>query len=353
MTKVSIIVPAYNAASTLLQTLDSLLNQTYRDYEVVLVDDGSTDATRRLAEAYCANPRMRVVRQSNRGAAAARNTGIAAARGRYIGFCDADDMWHPQKLATHVEHLDANPDIGVSFSATTLVDEEDRPLGQFQRPKLHNISAAHLFKRNPVGTVSTVVARREALEEVSYRPYHENDRDWVFDEQLQAFDDFECWLRMALTTLWKIEGVNGLLTRQRVNITALRHGIDRQIAGWDQMIAALRPAAPAFFLQHEPAARAHQLHFLTRSRALDPEADRAGDMMHQALALSLRSDMHQDPAPDFHGEMARQMTREMAGNGAGETEQEDTPSSFASMVLGAISGGAIARTARSAPSSWI
>ncbi len=163
MPKASIIVPAHNAAATLLATLDCLLNQTYRDFEVILIDDGSTDATRRIAEAYCADPRMRVVRQAKGGAASARNSGLAVARGQYVGFCDADDLWHPQKLATHIAHLDANPDVGISFSATSLIDADDRPLGEFQPPKLENITPSYLFKRNPVSTISTVVARRVAL----------------------------------------------------------------------------------------------------------------------------------------------------------------------------------------------
>lgn len=328
MPKVSIIVPAFNAAPTLLQTLDSLLNQTYRDFEILLVDDGSTDATRRLAEAYCADPRMRVVRQSNRGAAGARNTGIAMARGRYIGFCDADDMWHPQKLATHVAHLDTNAAVGVSYSATTMIDEDNRPLGTFERPRLLDISAEHLFRRNPVGTVSSVVARRDALEDLSYRPYSEKDRDWIFDETLRAFEDFECWLRLALTTSWKIEGVHGLLTRQRVNVSALRNGIDRQLAGWERMVAALRPAAPAFFTQHEPAARAHQMEFLSQSGVTPPQAEHPADaMMEDAQMPSLRNDA--------------------------DEIRDQAPASFAAMVLDAIGAGAVARTSRGAPASWI
>lgn len=323
MPKASIIVPAHNAAATLLATLDSLLNQTFRDFEVILVDDGSTDATRRIAEAYCADPRMRVVRQSRGGAASARNSGLAVARGRYVGFCDADDLWQPEKLATHVAHLDANPDVGISFSAAILIDEDDRPLGEFQHPKLDNISPAHLFKRNPIGTVSTVVARRIALEDLSYRPYCEERRDWVFDEHLEAFEDFECWLRLALTTGWKVEGVPGLLTRHRINLRALRRGVERQIAGWEQMIAALRPADPEFFARNESAARAHQLHFLTRSRSQKSEPGCA----REEAAAALRPALLGPPKP--------------------------TSASFAAMVRDAFVTGPIQPVERQAPASWV
>ena len=321
MPKASIIVPAFNAAPTLLETLDSLLAQTYHDFEVILVDDGSTDATRRLAEAYCADPRMRVVRQNNRGAAAARNTGIAAARGRYIGFCDADDTWERDKLATHIAHLDANPDIGVSYSAATLIDEAGRPLGEVQRPRRQNVSPSLLFKRNPVGVISTVVARREALEDVSYRPYCEDQRDWVFDELLRGYDDFECWLRMSLTTEWEITGVPQVLTRQRISLDAIRRNAGARTAAWDQMIAALRPADPPFFEKYEPTARAHQLHFLTRSRAFDPEAELDNAAMRDALT---------DPEA-------------MRPANAG----------FAAMVRDALGAGPIPSVTRTAPASWV
>ncbi|CAN0581059.1 unnamed protein product, partial [Ectocarpus sp. 12 AP-2014] len=257
----SIIVSAHNAAATLLQTLESLLNQTYRDFEIIVVDDGSTDATRRLAEACCVDQRLRVVHQSYRGAAGARNTGISLARGRFVGFCDAGDQWQPQKLATHVQHLGSNLNIGLSYSGADMIDENNCPFGQAEQPKLRNVSPAHLFRRNPVGTVSSVLARREALDDLCYRPHTENDRDWVFDEQLKGYEDFECWLRLAMTTTWKIEGVPGLLTRKRMSTRRTSDRFANQIAAWERMMTALRPTNPGFFAQFEPAARAHQFEF--------------------------------------------------------------------------------------------
>ncbi len=116
MPKASIIVPAFNVSETLPQTLKSLLNQTFEDFEIVVVDDGSSDDTAQITRAFGADTRVKLILQRNRGLAGARNTGIAEARGEYIGFCDADDLWQPKKLANHIAHLENAPEVGLSFS---------------------------------------------------------------------------------------------------------------------------------------------------------------------------------------------------------------------------------------------
>ena len=157
MTFASIIVPAFNVADTLWATMTALLHQTHPAYEIIVVDDGSTDATPEIAARFACDPR--VIRQANRGLAGARNSGIAAARGRYIGFCDADDLWLPEKLARHVAHLDANPQVGISYCGSALMNDEGALTGQAQRPRLTGIDAATIFKRNPIGNGSAAVMR--------------------------------------------------------------------------------------------------------------------------------------------------------------------------------------------------
>ena len=115
MSYASIVVPAFNAAATLPETLNALSAQSFGDFEIIVVDDGSSDRTVAVARSL-GDRRIRVVQQPNRGLAGARNSGIAQARGEYIGFCDADDLWRPTKLAEHVAHLNSNPVVGLSFS---------------------------------------------------------------------------------------------------------------------------------------------------------------------------------------------------------------------------------------------
>ena len=100
---VSVIVPAFNAASYIRQTLNSVLAQTYRKIEVILVDDGSSDSTAKIVEEFVArDPRFQLIRQANAGVGAARNTAIKRARGKYLAPLDTDDLWFPKKLETQV-----------------------------------------------------------------------------------------------------------------------------------------------------------------------------------------------------------------------------------------------------------
>jgi glycosyltransferase involved in cell wall biosynthesis len=117
---VSVVVPAYNVATTIRQTLDSILHQTFQDIEIIVVDDGATDETPQILKSY-KDSRMRVVRQVNRGLAGARNTGIQLSMGKYIAFCDSDDIWEAEKIELHVRHLEADSSIGISFCGSSLI----------------------------------------------------------------------------------------------------------------------------------------------------------------------------------------------------------------------------------------
>ena len=288
MPRASIVVPAFNASVTLGETLDSLLRQTLRDIEIVVVDDGSTDATPRIVRRIARfDPRVRLVRQANRGLAGARNTGIAAARADVVGFCDADDAWEPTKIAAHVAHLDGAPEVGLSYSGSSLIDARGRPTGHAQRPRLGTVDAAHVLKRNPIGNGSAPVMRRAALDALAWTPPGETERPWVFDETFRRSEDIECWLRLAATTRWRIAGIPGALTRYRVSPGGLSADTARQLESWEAMVAKLAPLAPALFARHLPAARAYQLRYLAR-RAVSARDPGALALVRRANAASLR-----------------------------------------------------------------
>ncbi|SFE00956.1 glycosyltransferase family 2 protein [Roseivivax sediminis] len=287
MPRASIVVPAYNAEATLDETLRSLVAQSFRDLEIVVVDDGSSDRTPAIARSI-GDPRIRLVQQPNRGLAGARNSGIHAAKGEFVGFCDADDLWRPTKLARHVAHLDASPQVGLSYSGSELIDADGRSTGLAQRPRLSGVTAAHVFKRNPVGNGSAPVFRRAALDAIAWRPAQETARDWWFDETFRQSEDIECWLRLALTTDWDIAGVPGLLTRYRVAPGGLSAALDRQYDSWERMVAKLTPLAPDFMARHAPAARAYQLRYLARRAVSAGDADAALARLRAAFAASLR-----------------------------------------------------------------
>lgn len=284
----SIIVPAFNAEKTLAETLTSLQAQTCAEFEVIVVDDGSTDATAAVAARFCNDPRFRVVHQKNRGLAGARNTGIACAQGGVVAFCDADDLWEPEKLARHLCHLAASPQVGISYAGSAFMSEDGALTGQAQRPRLQNIDAKHIFKRNPIGNGSAAVIRRAVLDEIAFRPQSETERDWFFDETFRQSEDIECWLRIALTTNWAFEGIPGLLTRYRVHSGGLSAATDRQLAAWERMVRKLAPINPQFFAQQEKAARAYQLRYLNRRAISGLDSRRSVQLAKAWLACSLR-----------------------------------------------------------------
>lgn len=287
MPKASIIVPAFNVSATISRTLSSLLSQEFTDFEIVIVNDGSIDDTMTIVAPFLTDPRVRVVNQLNRGLAGARNSGILAAKGDYIGFCDADDLWLPSKLGAHVAHLDANPSVGVSFSGSQLIDDDDALLGINQSPKLRDISSADILRRNPIGNGSAPVIRRAVFKAIAYKPVSDGTRSWFFDETFRQSEDIECWMRIALMTDWGFEGVYGHLTQYRISSGALSSSTDRQLASWERMINKLEPMAPAFFAVHAPSARAYQYRYLCRRAISNADAKSAREYLGASLRASL------------------------------------------------------------------
>lgn len=179
---VSIIVPLYQSAGTIAQTLASLLAQDGPTLEVVVVDDGSTDdGPERVRGVAAIDPRVRLVRRPNGGLPAARNTGIDEARGAHLLFCDADDGLHPGGLA---RLLDAARGAGAACGGASFVDEASEPLGWDNTPPPGGVGLADLLTRNPMMVPSQIFSRR-ALRGLRY------------DETLRAAEDWDLARRLA------------------------------------------------------------------------------------------------------------------------------------------------------------
>jgi glycosyltransferase involved in cell wall biosynthesis len=182
MATVSIVIPAYNAAKYLRETLDSALNQTYRDAEVIVVDDGSTDETPRILEQY--GDRIQVLRQENHGRAAACNTGARAARGEWIAFLDADDIWLPDKLQRQVSECSQ---YAISHTNSFFFGEyfKDDVLKTSVTPQYGGWVLDRLLVGNFV-TCSSVMMRREV--------YHYYGG---FDTTFRYAEDWPLWLKVC------------------------------------------------------------------------------------------------------------------------------------------------------------
>lgn len=178
MPAVSVIIPVYNAARTLARTLDSVAAQHWTDWEAVLVDDGSVDDSAAIAAARTkADPRFRLIRlDSNRGVSGARNAGLDAARGRYIAFLDADDVWSPDKLARQVPLLQGGEVL--VCAAYRRIDETGRCLGVMRPPA--RIGYAQALGGNPIGCLTAIWDRARFPEaRMPDLPLHEDYAFWL------------------------------------------------------------------------------------------------------------------------------------------------------------------------------
>jgi glycosyltransferase involved in cell wall biosynthesis len=265
MPKVSVIMPVYNVERFVADAVGSVLAQSFRDLELLIIDDLSPDRSIAICEGFD-DPRIRIIHhQQNRGLAGARNTGIRHARGELLAFIDSDDCWLPEKLALHVEHLATRPGVGVSFSRSAFIDEDGLPNHCYQMPRLSGIEPGYYLCRNPIGNGSAPVIRREVFEAIRYRDdFHGTPEDWYFDERLRRSEDIECWIRIALTTRWSIEGIPEALTLYRLNAGGLSANLLRQLDSWEQVIEKTRRYAPDFVAEWERPARAFQLRYLAR-----------------------------------------------------------------------------------------
>lgn len=179
---VSVVVPAYNAVRTLPATIASIESQTVRPLEIIVVDDGSADATADLARSLGA----RVITQANAGHAAARNTGIEAARGRWVAFLDADDLWLPDKLERQLAEIERSPGIRGIQTGAARVDDALTLLWVEPCERSDDQLADTVFFRNMPALMSTLLVERELLQEVG-----------GFDPSLVILQDWDLAIRLA------------------------------------------------------------------------------------------------------------------------------------------------------------
>ena len=185
---VSVVIPTYNNAAHLLGAIDSALNQTFADLEVLVIDDGSTDDTAAVCAAY--GDRIRYFRQENAGSATARNRGIAESTGEFIAFLDGDDIWEPEKIAVQLAFMREHPQFALTYTDKSWMNDDGRPIPcdhdgwNYPSGDLLDI----LVVNNYISSSSLVMVRRDCLDEVG-----------VFDEHpdMRCSQDVNLWLRIA------------------------------------------------------------------------------------------------------------------------------------------------------------
>ncbi len=185
MPKVSVVIPAYNAMAYLPETLESVFRQTFTDFEVLIINDGSSDHIVQWV-AQITDPRVKLISQENQGLPGARNTGIAYARGEYVAFVDADDLWQPTKIERQVRCLEDKPEVGLVYTWTALIDEQSNPTGRVYAFDAEGNVWEQLLVGDPISNGSSCMVRRSCFETVG-----------VFDRSLTSAEDYDMWLRIA------------------------------------------------------------------------------------------------------------------------------------------------------------
>jgi glycosyltransferase involved in cell wall biosynthesis len=238
MARVSVIIPTYNYCHFLGEAIQSVLEQTFSDFELIVVDDGSTDNTKEVVDSF-GDSRIRYIYQENRGVSAARNTGIKVSSGEYVAFLDSDDMWLPENLELKVKVLDSRSDVALICSdAYVFNDDTSDILGRLwhdkksaDRVNLQRVSKQPLkemLSRGGFIAPQLTVVRREVFTEVGY-----------FDESLYVGEDWDMFIRIFLR--FPIEVLDKPLVRMRKHrdsLTANWDKIDlmRGLAAYDKVI---------------------------------------------------------------------------------------------------------------------
>lgn len=206
--KVSVILPTFNGASRgyLDEAIESALSQTYKNYELIIIDDGSNDGTEKVCKKYLDGVRVKYIYQDNKGLAIARNTGIVHSSGSFVCFIDDDDVWKREKLQRQIDFFIKNndPRVGMVYTAAEYIDEEGRSLGIRYAPAKGDIYKTLIFKGNIITCPSSVMIKKEVLEKVG-----------ILKAEMKSLEDLELWFRIA--QIYHVYSINDDLVKYRLH----------------------------------------------------------------------------------------------------------------------------------------
>jgi glycosyltransferase involved in cell wall biosynthesis len=232
----SVVIPAYNVATYVADAIASALDQSLRDIEVIVVNDGSTDGTATVLRGFeeqRRDLRLRIVHQENGGLAAARNRGIRESRAKFIGFLDADDLWHPEKAAKQVALMSSDCTIGISFSCSSLIDDSGARLDGMLVPARAEPTLWDMIRANQVGNGSSPVVRRSCFVNAG-----------LFSPELRSCEDYEMWCRILYQGDFRAVLLPEPLTVFRLRKSSLTHAFPEFLQFANMAITRLQATMP-------------------------------------------------------------------------------------------------------------
>jgi glycosyltransferase involved in cell wall biosynthesis len=238
MPLISVVIPAYNASKTIQETIESVLKQTFTDFELIVINDGSQDATLDVVDRI-RDHRLKVFSYANAGVSASRNRGLAKAVGEFISFLDADDLWTPDKLEAQWQALQANPQAAVAYSWTDYIDEFGQLLHPGNYPKVIGDVYSELLLHNFLENGSNPLIQREALNKVG-----------GFDESLFGPEEWELFIRLAARYPFVVVPRSQIL--YRLSTTSISFNLARQEAQCLQVIERAFNQAPQSLAHLKP-----------------------------------------------------------------------------------------------------
>lgn len=215
---ISVVIPTCDRVNLLKRAVDSVLSQSFKDFEIIVVDDHSVDGTQHFLKGL-RDPRIRFITRSERGGgAAARNTGIETAVGEFVAFLDDDDAWYSNKLERQFERMKLLPEVAMVYTGTVHILQDSGRVYRTATPRYRGNILNDLLKQNIIGTTSSILVRRQALNEVG-----------GFDEAFPSCQDWDLYLR--LSQRWPIDFVEETLVKFFLHPVRITHNYDAGVAG--------------------------------------------------------------------------------------------------------------------------
>lgn len=277
MPTISVIIPVYNGEKTIKETIESVLNQTFRDFELIIINDGSQDATLEIIQAIN-DERIQVFSYQNSGVSASRNRALTKAKGEFISFIDADDLWTPNKLELQLKALQDNPQAAVAYSWSDWIDESGHFLRSGGHITVNGKAYEKLLLRDFIESGSNPLIRKQALDEVG-----------CFEQSVTPAEDWDMWLRLA--AIYEFVTVEVPQILYRISPNSASFNIVKMEAGSLKVIERVFAQAPESLQDLKRETLASRYNYLT-FKALEGNLDRKkGLIAARFLIQALKHDL--------------------------------------------------------------